>query len=259
MKIFQVDAFADKIFTGNPAAVCPLEEWPSNAAMQSIALENNLSETAFFVPSGDFFDIRWFTPAIEVDLCGHATLASAHVLFHHLGYQEDKIEFQSRSGRLTVERNAQGYTLDFPVDTLQLQSVTPLMEEVLSKRPLEAWRGKDDLMLVLSEQEDILALTPNFQKMQEIPTRGVIVTAPGEEVDFVSRCFFPNAGIDEDPVTGSAHTTLIPYWSEQLGKKDLKAKQLSARGGQLTCALREDRVKISGNCVTYLEGHLTIE
>lgn len=259
LKLYQVDAFAEKTFEGNPAAVCPLAAWPAKEVMQLIALENNLSETAFFVSSGDFFDIRWFTPAVEVDLCGHATLASAHVLFQHLGYNQDTIEFQSRSGKLTVTRNATGYTLNFPADEIASQAVSSLMEEVLGTRPVEAWRGKDDLMLILSQEQDVVDLSPDFLKMQQIPTRGVIATAVGKEVDFVSRCFFPNAGINEDPVTGSAHTTLIPYWSKRLGKNDLEAKQLSARGGRLGCSLQGNRVKISGSCVTYLEGQLAIE
>lgn len=258
LKIYQVDAFAERTFQGNPAAVCPLQKWLPRETMQLIALENNLSETAFFVPTEEGFHIRWFTPTIEVDLCGHATLATAHVLFQHLAYDKEVIVFTCSSGPLTVARNGQGYTLDFPTDLIDQQKVTPLMEKTLGTSPLEAWRGKDDLLLILPTEKDIVELTPNFFKMQEIPTRGVIVSAPGEEFDFVSRCFFPNAGINEDPVTGSAHTTLIPYWSKRLGKQTLQAKQLSARGGLLHCQMLQDRVKISGNCVTYLIGSIAI-
>ncbi|MBX2872383.1 MAG: PhzF family phenazine biosynthesis protein [Saprospiraceae bacterium] len=258
LQLFQVDAFAGKAFEGNPAAVCPLEAWLPTEIMQSIALENNLSETAFFVPNTKGFEIRWFTPAIEVDLCGHATLASAHVLFHHLGYQDALISFDSRSGLLEVERVESGYTMDFPTDIIEEQSVDNLHKAVLGVKPLEAWSGKDDLMLVLGTETDVLNLKPDFQQMKQIPTRGVIATAPGDKADFISRCFFPNAGIDEDPVTGSAHTTLIPYWSEKLGKKSLKAKQVSDRGGNLICQMLGNRVKITGTCVTYLEGTIQL-
>lgn len=258
LKIYQIDAFANKAFEGNPAAVCPLEDWLPTEIMQAIALENNLSETAFFKPGKDGYEIRWFTPAIEVDLCGHATLASAHALFHHLAYDNPIIRFDSRSGILEVEKSSSGYTLDFPADILNAETVVPLYEEVIGLRPLEAWRGKDDLMLILENEHQVQALTPNFQKMTQIPTRGVIVTAPGKQVDFISRCFFPNAGIDEDPVTGSAHTTMIPYWSEKLGKSSLEARQISPRGGDLKCQMLGTRVKITGNCVTYLEGSIQI-
>lgn len=258
LQLFQVDAFAGKAFEGNPAAVCPLEAWLPTEIMQSIALENNLSETAFFVPNTKGFEIRWFTPAIEVDLCGHATLASAHVLFHHLGYQDALISFDSRSGLLEVERVESGYTMDFPTDIIEEQPVDNLHKAVLGVKPLEAWSGKDDLMLVLGTETDVLNLKPDFQQMKQIPTRGVIATAPGDKADFISRCFFPNAGIDEDPVTGSAHTTLIPYWSEKLGKKSLKAKQVSDRGGNLICQMLGNRVKITGTCVTYLEGTIQL-
>lgn len=258
LKIFQIDAFAAKAFEGNPAAVCPLDDWLPTETMQAIAMENNLSETAFFKPTEHGFAIRWFTPAIEVDLCGHATLASAHVLFQHLNYKGQVIRFDSRSGILEVEKRDSGYTLDFPADLLKTEPVVSLHKEVIGVQPLEAWRGKDDLMLVVKNEQEVLALRPDFRKMTEIPTRGVIVTAQGNEVDFISRCFFPNAGIDEDPVTGSAHTTLIPYWSEKLGKSTLAARQVSPRGGDLKCQMQGARVKISGSCATYLEGTIQI-
>lgn len=258
LKIYQIDAFAAKTFEGNPAAVCPLADWLPTEIMQAIAMENNLSETAFFKPSKNGYEIRWFTPAIEVDLCGHATLASAHVLFQHLNYEQQVIRFESRSGVLEVEKTDAGYTMDFPTDLLNAEPVVSLHEEVLGVQPLEAWRGKDDLMLVVKNEQEVLALSPDFRKMTQIPTRGVIVTAPGNEVDFISRCFFPNAGIDEDPVTGSAHTTLIPYWSQKLGKSELEARQVSPRGGNLKCQMQGTRVKISGSCITYLEGSIQI-
>lgn len=258
LQIYQIDAFANKAFEGNPAAVCPLDDWLPTEMMQAIALENNLSETAFFKRDGDGFEIRWFTPAVEVDLCGHATLATAHVLFEHLGCKEKVIRFDSRSGTLAVEKAEAGYTLDFPADVIQQQPVETLHEEVLGILPVEAWEGKDDLMLVLKSEKEVLDLAPDFQKMKQIPTRGVIATAPGTQVDFISRCFFPNAGIDEDPVTGSAHTTLIPFWSKRLNKTSLQARQLSKRGGDLGCQLLGDRVKITGNGVTYLQGNIQV-
>lgn len=258
LKIYQVDAFAEKTFQGNPAAVCPLDQWLPSSTMQLIALENNLSETAFFVQEGQDYHIRWFTPASEVDLCGHATLASAHVLYKHLGLTDDTIRFQSRSGILEVEQVDEGYTLNFPTDQLKQEDTSPLIEEILACRPLEVWRGKDDLMIILAKEQDVKNLSPDFAKMQVIPTRGVIVTALGDEVDFVSRCFFPNVGINEDPVTGSAHTTMIPYWGKQLQKTELIARQISPRGGNLACQLLGERVKISGSCVTYMEGTISI-
>lgn len=259
LKIYQIDAFAEKTFQGNPAAVCPLEEWLPSSTMQLIALENNLSETAFFVQEGPDYRIRWFTPASEVDLCGHATLASAHVLYKHLGLTDKTIRFQSRSGVLEVQQEADAYALNFPTDQLkQEDSTDSLTEEVLACKPVEVWRGKDDLMVVLATEQDVIGLSPDFEKMKAIPTRGVIATAPGEKVDFVSRCFFPNVGINEDPVTGSAHTTMIPYWSQQLQKNKLTARQISARGGNLLCQMLGERVKISGTCVTYLEGRISI-
>lgn len=259
LKIYQVDAFAEKTFQGNPAAVCPLDEWLPSSIMQLIALENNLSETAFFVQEGQDYRIRWFTPASEVDLCGHATLASAHVLYQHLGLTDTTIRFQSRSGLLEVQQANGAYTLDFPTDQLKQEDNTnSLIEEVLGCHPLEVWRGKDDLMIVLASEQAVKNLSPDFTKMKAIPTRGVIATATGAEADFVSRCFFPNVGINEDPVTGSAHTTMIPYWSRQLQKTELTARQISARGGNLLCQMLGERVKISGTCVTYLEGNISI-
>ncbi|MEZ5038273.1 MAG: PhzF family phenazine biosynthesis protein [Saprospiraceae bacterium] len=258
LKIYQVDAFSDKLFGGNPAAVCPLEAWLPDATLQAIALENNLSETAFFIPKGAAFDLRWFTPTIEVDLCGHATLATAHVLFKHLDYPTSVIHFHSRSGLLSVELQDDVYTLNFPSDNLEKIAIPPTLARALSVNIKEVWKGREDYLVIVETEEEVSQLKPHFQLLAEMGGRGVLVSAPGEVVDFVSRCFFPAAGIDEDPVTGSAHTTLMPYWSERLGKKLLHARQLSARGGELTCRLLGDRVAISGKGVTYLEGQIYI-
>lgn len=254
LKIYQVDAFCDQVFSGNPAAVCPLEEWLPTAVMQTIALENNLSETAFFIPNGPNFDIRWFTPAIEVDLCGHATLATAHVLFKHLNYAPDLIQFNSRSGPLSVSRSGTQYILDFPADSIRpIEFITPI-EKALGVSVKELWQGKDDMLAIVGSEIEVQELLPDFEAIKQLGGRGVLVSARGNTVDFVSRCFFPNAGILEDPVTGSAHTTLTPYWTKRLGEKVLKAKQLSERGGLLHCELIGDRVAIAGSAVTFMEG-----
>lgn len=256
LKIYQVDAFSDQVFSGNPAAVCPLEEWLPTHQMQKIALENNLSETAFFIPSQSGFEIRWFTPAIEVDLCGHATLAAAHVLFHHLDFPSETIRFDSRSGPLRVKRVSQQYILDFPADSIrQIDSVSKL-EKALGVAVTEVWRGKDDIFAIVGSEAEVKGISPDFEALKQLGSRGVLVSAKGESVDFVSRCFFPNAGILEDPVTGSAHTSLTPYWTRHLGERLLKARQLSERGGVLHCQLLGDRVSIAGNAVTFMEGVL---
>jgi PhzF family phenazine biosynthesis protein len=263
-KIYQVDAFTQTLFGGNPAAVVPLKKWLPTDIMQKLGNENNLAETVFFVPTNDGksdFHIRWFTPSIEVNLCGHATLATAHVLFQHLKFDKPQIRFDSRSGILTVKRNADGsYTLDFPADILRgaNEDEKAVVEQVLKQKPLEVYRGKDDFMAILPSETDILNLNPNFPPLKNLDARGLIATAKGGSVDFVSRCFFPEAGIEEDPVTGSAHTTMTPYWAEKLGKTDLKAQQLSQRRGELGCVLRGSRVEISGFGVTYLEGKFVI-
>lgn len=256
LKIYQVDAFSDQIFSGNPAAVCPLEEWLPTDQMQKIALENNLSETAFFIPSPSGFEIRWFTPAIEVDLCGHATLAAAHVLFHHLNFSADVIRFDSRSGPLSVKRAEQQYILDFPADPIrQIDSIAEL-EKALGVPVAEVWRGKDDIFAIVESEAVVKGISPDFEALKQLGSRGVLVSAKGDSVDFVSRCFFPNAGILEDPVTGSAHISLTPYWTRHLGEKVLKAKQLSERGGILHCQVLGNRVSIAGNAVTFMEGVL---
>ena len=259
IKLYQVDAFTDKLFAGNPAAVCPLDNWISDELMQNIALENNLAETAFIVKKDHQYEIRWFTPAVEVDLCGHATLASAFVLFNFEGQQGNVINFHSpRSGPLTVTRNNDMLTLNFPADPVE--QVEPL-DEMLTGfdiQPTEAYKGKTDYMLLFGNEEEIKNLKPDYTIIAQLNARGIIVTAKGKEVDFVSRFFGPQSGINEDPVTGSAHTTLTPFWSNILGKKELTAKQLSPRGGYLECRDLGDRVEISGKAKSYLIGEIII-
>lgn len=258
-KIYQVDAFADRIFSGNPAAVCPLDRWLSDDILQKIAMENNLAETAFYVKEGSRYQIRWFTPEVEVDLCGHATLASAFVLFNHEYHEGDLIHFYSpRSGELTVSRNADLLTLNFPADNLEQIELTEEIKAGFNINPVSAFKGKTDYMLVYEKEAQIKALTPFFDNISKLKVRGIIVTAPGDEVDFVSRFFAPQVGVNEDPVTGSAHTSLTPYWSERLHKTALSAIQLSARKGYLKCTQLGDRVEISGNARLYLKGEIFI-
>ena len=255
--IYQVDAFSTKVFGGNPAAVCILKEWLKPETMQSIAAENNLAETAFVVKRESDYEIRWFTPAIEVALCGHATLASAHVLFEHLKYDKNTIQFYSRhSGNLSVTKNDDLLTLDFPQDEVEKVTPSETILKAFDKKPLEVFKGKTDYLLVYENQKDIEACDPDHSILKNSNARGVIVTAPGDDVDFVSRFFAPGSGIDEDPVTGSAHTTLSPFWSQRLGKTKLKATQLSERSGTLLCEISGDRVKISGKAITYLVGEI---
>jgi PhzF family phenazine biosynthesis protein len=258
INIFQVDAFTDHLFGGNPAAVCPLEEWLPDETMQNIAMENNLSETAYFVKTGDGFHIRWFTPLAEVDLCGHATLASAHVIFYHLKWEHSSISFMSRSGLLKVTRENDFITLDFPSDVIHKAELPEKLISSLHIHPLETYAGKTDFMIILGTQREIELIDPDFGLMKQSGGRGVIVTAKGDEVDFVSRFFAPQVGVDEDPVTGSAHTTLTPYWAERLGKSDLTAMQLSKRKGHLWCKYLGDRVGITGKAVTYFTGVINI-
>jgi PhzF family phenazine biosynthesis protein len=257
--IYQVDAFTNERFKGNPAAVCPLDSWLPDAVMQNIAAENNLAETAFVVPVGETYEIRWFTPTVEVDLCGHATLASAYVLFHELGFDGDQISFISpRSGTLTVSKNGSVLALNFPVDQLTEIPVLPEHAVGLLKPPRRVFKGKTDFLFVYDSQWDILNLQPDFEALKIHQVRGIIVTAPGETSDFVSRFFGPACGVNEDPVTGSAHTTLTPYWSSVLGKTTFSALQLSQRTGSLTCTLKGDRVEIAGESVLYLRGEISI-
>jgi len=255
MKLYQIDAFSKTVFSGNPAAVCPLKEWLSDAIMQKIAAENNLAETAFYVKTGDKYEIRWFTPKIEVDLCGHATLAAAFVLFNYENHNDNHITFFSpRSGKLTVTKEADLLSLNFPVDVLEAIPLTSQITDGLNIKPIQAFKGKSDYMFLFNNEEEILNLEPNFEKLSKLQVRGIIVTAKGETSDFVSRFFAPQSGINEDPVTGSAHTTLIPYWAKELNKTKLSAIQLSERRGYLECELLEDRVRISGYAKCYLIG-----
>ena len=255
LTLYQVDAFTDKLFGGNPAAVCPLEHWLSDNIMQHLAAENNLSETVFFVKNDNHYDIRWFTPATEVKLCGHATLASAHIMYTELGYTKDEIIFDSLSGILKVKRCDDKIQLDFPSNVPEAIDEIPYgLFEGLHIENAEVFKTAFDFMVVLPSQSDIESLSPDFKTLAKVGGRGVIATAKGDNADFVSRCFFPQSGIDEDPVTGSAHTSTVPYWAEQLGKTKLKAIQLSKRRGYLDCELKGDRVLMRGNAVTYMKG-----
>lgn len=255
--LYQVDAFASETFAGNPAAVCPLDRWLPDAVMQAIAQENNLSETAFLVKTGEGYDLRWFTPLCEVDLCGHATLGSAHVIATHLEPGRESIVFMTRSGRLEVTRAGELYTMDFPARRPTRVADAGPFAAALGGPPLEAWAaGKT--MAVLASQADVLAAAPDLDKVLALPGDGLIVTAPGEGCDFVSRYFAPHGGIPEDPVTGSAHCVLAPYWAERLGKSRMTARQVSRRGGELTVELRGERVLIGGRVAPYLEGRIFV-
>ena len=258
ISLYQADAFTNALFGGNPAAVCPLDRWLSDELLQAIAAENNLSETAFIVPKGKDYHIRWFTPTTEVDLCGHATLASAHILYTHLGETAATLHFESRSGQLSVSLDGELYIMDFPVDMLEPTLAPTVLKKALAIEPEDVFVGRDDYLIVVDSQKTVEALEPDFRMLKQVKSRGVIVTAPGEKVDFVSRCFFPNAGIDEDPVTGSAHTSMTPYWAERLSKQSLSASQLSKRGGHLHCTMLGDRVAIAGQAVTFMEGKIFI-
>lgn len=258
LKIYQVDAFANNIFGGNPAAVCPLEEWLPDETLQKIALENNLSETAFYVKKDNGFYIRWLTPTVEVNLCGHATLAAAYVLFFEEGYTDDKIVFDSRSGHLVVTRQGDILTLDFPAAMIEPAELTPSLLDCFEQKPLKAFRNKTFYMLVFENESQVANLNPHLQAIAKLDSVGVIVTAKGDKVDFVSRFFGPQSGIDEDPVTGSAHTLLTPYWSKMWGKNELTAVQLSARKGYLTCTNLGERVLISGKAFLYMKGEVYI-
>jgi len=260
IKLFQVDAFADRLFAGNPAAVCPLDEWLPEEIMQSVAAENNLAETAFIVPKEDYFEIRWFTPAVEVDLCGHATLASAYVLFNCLGYEKPEIVFHSRnSGILKVSKTNDTLFLDFPADTLENSHNSKLMAVCIGMVPQEVYRGKTDYIAVVGSENEVKNMKPDLKAIAALDARGLIVTAKGDDVDFVSRFFGPRVGVDEDPVTGSAHTSLTPLWSKKLGKKEMKAKQLSKRGGSLACVDNGERILIGGKAKLYLTGEINID
>lgn len=256
---FQVDAFTSQVFGGNPAGVCPLESWLPEAELQTIAEENNLSETAFLVPRGEDYELRWFTPTVEVDLCGHATLAAAFVIFSELGRTGDTVTFHTKSGLLGASRDGEIITLDFPAwKPERCAEVPALIPEAFGWVPRELYKTRDYLA-VFSSEEEIRSLKPDFHLAAKLDCLGVICTAPGTDCDFVSRFFAPGAGIDEDPVTGSAHSTLIPYWSQRLGKTHLFGRQLSKRGGELFCEDRGERVGIGGRAVLYSRAQLVIE
>ena len=257
-KIYQVDAFTDQLFGGNPAAIVPLTEWIDEKLMQQIAAENNLSETAFYVRKNDRFEIRWFTPGAEVNLCGHATLGSAFVIFNCEGFEGNEISFFShRSGELKVNKNGDWLDLIFPADKVEQVDITPDLESCFDEKPKVAFKGKTDYMLVFETEEEIQEIKPNLEQISKY-ARGIIVTAKGNSADFVSRFFAPQVGVNEDPVTGSAHTTLIPYWSKVLGKKELVAQQLSKRKGYLKCRNLDGKVLISGQGKLYMKGEIFI-
>jgi len=262
IQIFQIDAFTDTLFGGNPAAVCPLDYWLDDAALQNIAIENNLAETAFFVPlQNNHFYIRWFTPEFEMDLCGHATLATAFVIFEHLGYEHSEIVFDSQSGLLKVKKVGAYLELDFPSRPPQKADLPKTISDGLNMQPIEVWKARDYL-LVYDSEEDIKNIVPNLAIINQLnmDPGGIIVTARGdaEDVDFVSRFFTPQATVFEDPVTGSAHCTLVPFWAERLHKTKFRALQLSKRGGELLCELQHERVLIRGKAVTYLKGSIEL-
>lgn len=260
IKIYQIDAFTDKVFSGNPAAVCLLDKWLDDDVLQKIAMENNLAETAFYVKLGNQFQIRWFTPTVEVDLCGHATLAAAFVLFNLEKYTEKTIHFFSpRSGELTVTINGGFLTLNFPTDTFEPISLTNEIFNCFGLQPKLAFKGKTDYLFIFENEEDIINVKPVLEEISKLNARGVIVSAKGSHVDFVSRFFAPQSGINEDPVTGSAHTTLTPYWAKQFNKTELSAIQLSERKGYLQCKYLNDRVEISGQAKLYLAGEIQID
>jgi PhzF family phenazine biosynthesis protein len=255
---FEVHSFTDRVFAGNPAGVCPLHRWLDDSLMQRIAAENNLSETAFFVPGEDHYDLRWFTPTVEVDLCGHATLATAHVLFEHLGQEGDVVVFHSQSGPIAVWKDKDFLVMDFPSRPADpVETPNHLVQGL--QRHVEAVLKSRDFLVVLEDEEAVRDLQPDFSELEKIDCEGIIVTAPGHDVDFVSRFFAPRMGINEDPVTGAAHSTLTPYWAERLTKDRLRARQISDRGGDLWCMQRDDRVHIAGKAVLYVKGFLNID
>jgi PhzF family phenazine biosynthesis protein len=253
--IYIIDAFASKPFSGNPAGVCLLNEWLPENVMQNIAMENNQAETAFVIPSKEDFHIRWFTPTVEVDLCGHATLASAFAMFNFTDYKRNEILFQSRSGILKVRRDGELLALNFPTDNFVTSSLGSSILESIGKTD-EIYKGKTDYMVVLKSQRDVEMIDPDFAAITKADARGVIVTAPGDDCDFVSRFFAPQSGVNEDPVTGSAHTTLTPFWSKRLNKKEMKARQISKRGGELFVKDLGDRTEIAGKARLYLKGEI---
>ncbi|MDY7093928.1 MAG: PhzF family phenazine biosynthesis protein [Acidobacteriota bacterium] len=269
LPLYQVDAFTDRLFSGNPAAVCPLDEWLGDELLQAIAAENNLSETAFFVPRGEIFELRWFTPTVEVALCGHATLASAYVLFSLLDYGEDVVRFATRqSGELRVRRMESLLEMDFPARPPTVQSPPSGLVEALGAPVQTVLGSAEDLLVVLESPEAVAAMQPDLAALAKVECRGVIVTARGGgsplaasadgDADFVSRFFAPRAGVPEDPVTGSAHCVLTPYWAKELNRKELTARQISRRGGTVRCRHEGDRVTLGGAAVLYLQGTVSV-
>ena len=255
--IYQIDAFANQVFEGNPAAICPLQEWLPDETMQSLAAENNLSETAFFVPNGDAFDLRWFTPGTEVNLCGHATLAAAYALFNILDYAGDEIVFNTKSGALTVAREGEYLSMNFPAQP-PIPCETPAqITEAFGQLPSECLKFAD-IIAVFDSEDAVREADPDMALLAQLDCRGIIITAEAKDYDFIARWFGPRTGIGEDPVTGSAFTQLVPYWAEKLNKSSFKAKQVSARGGEVSCELVGDRVMIAGKAVKYMQGVVEI-
>jgi len=258
LDLYQVDAFAEDVFSGNPAGVVPLYEWLSDELMQNIAAENNLSETAFFVKKGEYFELRWFTTESEVDLCGHATMAAAHVIYTYLDYEDPAVVFETKSGRLFVDREGRYYSMDFPAWDVRPIQVTERVTQALGIKPVELYMGERDMMAVFESEEQIRAMTPDYRLVSKLDGMCMICTAPGLDYDFVSRTFAPEAGIPEDPVTGSAHCTLVPFWADRMGKSEFRAYQASKRGGVVECQYLGDRVKIAGKAVTYMIGSIIL-
>lgn len=258
LPLYQVDAFSKRRFGGNPAAVCPLPKWLPDQRLQQIAAENNLAETAYFVAEPDGYRLRWFTPAVEVDLCGHATLAAAFVLMDCMGFGGERVTFHSRSGPLSVSRSGELYTLDFPARPGAAQALDPALARALGAAPREVLAARDT-MCVFESSEQVRHLAPDMAALAALEPFGFIATAPGDDCDFVSRFFAPKQGIDEDPVTGSAHCTLTPYWAARLSKDNLFARQISVRGGELWCENHGDRVRISGHAALYLTGFIELD
>lgn len=257
LPIFQVDAFTGSVFSGNPAAICPLEEWLPDQTLQAIAAENNLSETAFFVREAGAFRLRWFTPACEVDLCGHATLASAHVLLSELNKRGESVRFETRSGTLSVRREGDRFVMDFPARPAEKVDAEPELVPALGGRPVEILAARDYLVRYRTDEE-VRELAPDMAALKKLSRFAVIATAPGTDCDFVSRFFAPAKGVPEDPVTGSSHCTLAPYWATQLGRNSLHARQISPRGGEIFCKVNGARVELAGRTAIYLRGRITI-
>lgn len=258
MRFFQVNAFTSRPEGGNPAGVCPLESWPSTEVMQRVAASMTLAEIAFFVPQSESFGLRWFTPLVEMDLCGHATLASAHVLFQHLGHAQPEVRFQTRSGELRVQRAADSLVMDLPSRPAAACEAPAGLAAALGAPPRQVLKARD-LLCVYDTEQQVRELRPRFAEVTALGVHAVIVTAPGAGCDFVSRFFAPSVGVDEDPVTGSAHCTLVPYWAGRLGRNRLSARQVSTRGGELNCELRGDRVTLGGRAITVLEGQIVTQ